>query len=1207
MAEWDAFISYAHGDRPRVHTLAEQLRRRGLVVHLDGWKLRPGERWASSIERMMAASRAVVLVVSSETLHSTWQQEEYAALLRQSVASDDRIFPAVIDDIEFPTWLRVRQWVDLRGESRGETEDRRIDVLVAAIDKAGRHRQLWRNLFLHHAFTRENRPVHASFTLTISAARAVLREDFGRRDAVESSLPGPHTRLRELAALARECPSPVLLRDLGTVLGEEMLQTDIAGVLCHALGEAKRHDSVILLALEVHGFELSALPWEAMSVEGVPVPLALHPNLHMYRRAHSAVMPAPVTSAGPLRVLAVTSAPEPSNADAELQLLLDSLDPLRDPSMDVRILNRASLHSIAATLRTEPCDILHISCHANAQLGALMLEDEGGRADLVGPNRFAAAIAARVSLVILATSQTADPVGTGSGWESSFADVLVKQGIPAVIAMTGVVSRDYTATFTSALYRELATTMEPSVLTCFSEARRRTELGRRDLATYSAQAGPPEWARPVLLMDSAPTAPFRLSVSGQTKKELSSQSETFVGRQAEVRALMEILSEEGVVAVITGSAGMGKTALARNVIGRLGLVPVIPARGRISASAIRDALLGAQLHEPWVLLLDGFEANLRRHDHAGEIRDARVRQAIEEALALRGGRVLITTQIPMEQSALGAARFASHPIRALSEPESLLLMWHLPRLRTLTYEDQMYVGRLAGGNPQVLQTLNMLMENEHVSFDRLRTELRDEMPSNLGKSIRRHIELLAIEEFELLLWLSVFRLGPRRAAWELDQQSTLSHLVSLGFVTVAGDHEPRYSVHPIVAKTVLNSSRADAYRVQAAHTSAASYWRRNVSGELAVTALGEARYHLHQIDDLDEMLDVTVELGHLLRSAGKLSDEADLYRNTLDWIADNDPRAALLSVTLGDALDALERPDEAETHYRRGLEVCRLHGDRNTESRIAFRLGLVHQERGEFHGAESWYELCLALVPDHADPSRNAAAYHQLGILSQIQGMYETAENWYHKAIAVAPDDDRRALSTNQIANLALRHGNYEQAARLYRDVVTILERAADQHGTAVALQNLGLAVRQLRDFPQAKTHFRRALHLAENLGERELEAACLRSLAFVAIDVGDDAHALTHFEQALAIFEEIGATNEVASASNEIASMLTRLDRVEDALPYSLLGLLLAIDLGSHEVGSASSLLTAQRAAIGAERFGQILAETLDPDKLAIVESVLD
>ncbi|WP_433673016.1 tetratricopeptide repeat protein [Nocardia sp. CA-136227] len=1206
MAECDAFISYAHGDRPRVHILAEQLRRRGLVVQLDGWKLRPGERWASSIENMMAASRAVVLVISSACLHSTWQQEEYAALLRQSVASDDRIFPAVIDDIEFPTWLRIRQWIDLRGEGHGETKEQLIDALVAAIKKAGRQRHVGLNAFLHHAVARQNHTVHASFTLTITASRAVLREDFGHREPVESLVHTTHPRVQELAVVARHHPNPALLRDLGIALGEDLLHGDIADGLRHALNEAKRRDAVVRLALEVAEPELSALPWEAMSVEGVSAPLALHPHLQLYRRSIYGPPTIPqLTAAGPLRVLAVTSSPEPSNADTALQLLLDSLAPLRDRAVDVRILNRASLPSIAAALGAEPCHILHISCQT--RFGELLLEDEDGGADIVGPNRFADAIAARVSLVMLATRETADPIDTKGFRDGSFANTLLAQGIPAVIAMTGVVSENYAATFASALYRELATTTEPNVLTCFSEARRRVELGRRDLATFSSQVGPPEWARPVLLTRSVPSILFQISESSETNNDLPSPPESFVGRQAEVRELMSVLLEEGAVAVITGPAGMGKTALARNVIGRSGLVPVSPPPGRVSAQAIRDVLPGPELTKPWVLFLDRFEGNLRRSDHAGEIRDAEVRQAIEDALTLHGGRVLVTTQIPVAFSALGGTRAASHPIRALSEAESRLLMWHLPSLRTLTDEEQMYIGRLAGGNPQVLLTLNMMMEREQVPFDHLRSELSDEAPWTLVKPVRRHIELLAIEEFELLLWLSVFRVGPKRAMWENEQEATLRYLVSQGFVTVAGDHEPRHSVHRIVTRTVLQSSRADPSRIRAAHSGAASYWRSNASSESAIMALGEARYHLHQIDDMDEALDVTVELGRLLRRAGKLSDEADLYRTTLSWIADSDPRTAMLAVGLGDALDALELPDEAETNYRRALAVCNSQGDRNTASRIAFRLGLVHQKRGELSTAESWYQSCLALSTEQADRPRNAAAYHQLGILSQIQGMYDTAEEWYRKAVAVAEDDDRRALSNNQIANLTFRRGDYQEATTLYQQALEILQRAGDQHGTAVALQNLGLVAYQLRDFPRARSHFRRALHLAENLGERTLEAACLQSLAFVFADIEDDAHALTYFEQALAIFEEIGDTSEVASVSSEIARMLTRLGRAEDGLPYGLMSLLLAIDLGSHEVGATSGLLAEQRAALGSERFSQILAETLDPDKVAIIASVLD
>lgn len=94
---------------------------------------------------------------------------------------------------------------------------------------------------------------------------------------------------------------------------------------------------------------------------------------------------------------------------------------------------------------------------------------------------------------------------------------------------------------------------------------------------------------------------------------------------------------------------------------------------------------------------------------------------------------------------------------------------------------------------------------------------------------------------------------------------------------------------------------------------------------------------------------------------------------------------------LGNLLQLAHRPDEAETAYRRAIEL-----DPDRVSAL-FNLGLLQQEKGERREASKLYKRALKLEPRHA------WAHYQLGSLYEAWGDESKAIDSYAASFALDP------------------------------------------------------------------------------------------------------------------------------------------------------------------------------------------------------------
>ncbi|WP_284740668.1 AfsR/SARP family transcriptional regulator [Amycolatopsis sp. RTGN1] len=128
-------------------------------------------------------------------------------------------------------------------------------------------------------------------------------------------------------------------------------------------------------------------------------------------------------------------------------------------------------------------------------------------------------------------------------------------------------------------------------------------------------------------------------------------------------------------------------------------------------------------------------------------------------------------------------------------------------------------------------------------------------------------------------------------------------------------------------------------------------------------------------------------------------------------------------------------------------------------------------------------------------------------------------------AAAEADGDARaRAVSRLSLADLQFRQGRYRPAVRHYTAALLLARRAGWAEAQAAVLGNLGCVYWQSGRLAAAASRFERGLALSRRIGQVAGEAVACANLGLVHWEMGRLAEAADHYAQALRRFRRIGS-----------------------------------------------------------------------------------
>ncbi len=131
---YDVFLSYSAQDKEWVEQFEEALNESGIHAWFDVANIEPGEHWRNHIEKALRESKALIVILSPNTIESPWMFFELGA----AVAGEKRIIPVLTQDMEWKNIpLPLTRYQYVKAESPTDAGKRVAQVILQP--KAAQH------------------------------------------------------------------------------------------------------------------------------------------------------------------------------------------------------------------------------------------------------------------------------------------------------------------------------------------------------------------------------------------------------------------------------------------------------------------------------------------------------------------------------------------------------------------------------------------------------------------------------------------------------------------------------------------------------------------------------------------------------------------------------------------------------------------------------------------------------------------------------------------------------------------------------------------------------------------------------------------------------------------------------------------------------------------------------------------------------------
>ncbi|MFN0073866.1 MAG: ATP-binding protein [Chloroflexota bacterium] len=248
-----------------------------------------------------------------------------------------------------------------------------------------------------------------------------------------------------------------------------------------------------------------------------------------------------------------------------------------------------------------------------------------------------------------------------------------------------------------------------------------------------------------------------------------------------------------------------------------------------------------------------------------------------------------------------------------------------------------------------------------------------------------------------------------------------------------------------------------------------------------------------------------------------------------------DPRFSMLETIREYAVERLDSCEDAQVWRQRHAEYFRALAEQAAPElngpRQSLWLEQLEHEIDNPRAAINWalasnqpaLGLGLAAALAHFWAVRNHLADGQV-LLDRL------LERWPNAPVA------SRAEALSAAGYIAYCVNQFERAAALQEQSLTLRRTLADARGLALSLHQLGRVEHYREHFDRADALYKESLAVRREHGDHHGIALTLNSIGVLALDRGDDALAHSLFEQSLQDFRALGDTWGIATALNNLA-----------------------------------------------------------------------
>lgn len=254
------------------------------------------------------------------------------------------------------------------------------------------------------------------------------------------------------------------------------------------------------------------------------------------------------------------------------------------------------------------------------------------------------------------------------------------------------------------------------------------------------------------------------------------------------------------------------------------------------------------------------------------------------------------------------------------------------------------------------------------------------------------------------------------------------------------------------------------------------------------------------------------------------------------------------------------------SHARRAASQT---GDRAAEADALTSLGAIDLRQGRYQQAAGHFGQALALCRQSGDRAGEARALGNLSSLALQQGHGQEATDYIEQTLTLFREAGNRTGEGRALAQLGaidLQRGRHRQAASHLEQALAVCRETGDRSGEAHILVDLGLAGLRQGRYAEAAGHVGDALTLCREAGDRTGEAEALNSLGEILLASGQPEQARSQHTAALGLTTQTGDEYEQARACSGVAQAYYAAGDLGRAYRYWQDALTLYVNLGAPE-----------------------------------------
>jgi tetratricopeptide (TPR) repeat protein len=311
-------------------------------------------------------------------------------------------------------------------------------------------------------------------------------------------------------------------------------------------------------------------------------------------------------------------------------------------------------------------------------------------------------------------------------------------------------------------------------------------------------------------------------------------------------------------------------------------------------------------------------------------------------------------------------------------------------------------------------------------------------------------------------------------------------------------------------------------------------------------------------------------------------NRAGMYRDVLkDWLLpianaqDRPIRGEALGqigkqyLHLGDYATALD-------YLQQSLAIQREIGDKAGEGATLNNLSQIYDARGDYATALDYLQQSLVIQREIVgDKAGEGATLNNLSQIYKARGDYATALDYLQQSLVITREIGDKAgegTTLNNLATTAHATGDYATALDYLQQSLAICREIGDKSGEGATLNNLSQIYKARGDYATALDYLQQSLVITREIGNKAGEGVTLGNLGNNALAIGDYVTALDYLQQSLVIKREIGDKQGESVTLNNLSRIAQAKGDYVTALRYSEQDLQICREIGD-KAGEGATL----------------------------------